>query len=70
MPSNQSENLNSLLTTKRAAQELDLQKCTLEAWRTRGGGPAFIKLGRAVRYRLSDLKAFIESGVRQNTSQV
>ncbi|HEV7672565.1 MAG TPA: hypothetical protein VGS22_28945 [Thermoanaerobaculia bacterium] len=28
---------------------------TLEAWRRNGIGPAFVKLGRDVRYRPSDL---------------
>jgi hypothetical protein len=31
---------------------------TLAGWRCRGGGPAFVKLGRACRYRLTDVEAF------------
>ncbi len=57
-----------LLTTKEAARELRLTKATLEAWRCRGGGPAFVKFGRAVRYRREDLDKFLISSLRSNTS--
>ena len=58
----------SYLTTEQAAKRLTLKKSTLEAWRVRGGGPRFLKLGRAVRYRDEDLAAFEEAGVRESTS--
>jgi len=57
-----------LLTTQEAARELRLTKATLEAWRCRGGGPAFVKFGRAVRYRREDLDKFLLSSLRSNTS--
>jgi len=57
-----------LLTTQEAARELRLTKATLEAWRCRGGGPAFVKFGRAVRYRREDLDKFLISSLRSNTS--
>jgi len=57
------------LTTDEAADYLGLQKSTLEAWRCRGGGPRFVKLGRAVRYRARDLDDWIESRTRSNTSE-
>lgn len=56
-----------MLRTKQAAEYLDLRPVTLEAWRVRGGGPVFIKLGKAVRYRREDLDAYIESRTRKNT---
>ena len=59
----------SFLTTAEAALYLGLQKSTLEAWRCRGGGPQFVKLGRAVRYRARDLDDWIESRTRSNTSE-
>lgn len=58
-----------MVRTEQAAQILDVKKSTLEAWRCRGGGPPFIKYGRAIRYRESDLQEFIESRVRRNTSE-
>ena len=59
----------AFLNTPEAAEYLGLQKSTLDAWRCRGGGPRFVKLGSAVRYRQADLDAWIESRVRENTIQ-
>jgi hypothetical protein len=45
---------------------------TLEAMRTRGGGPAFRRLGRAVRYAECDLLAWLEqimSGPLHSTTE-
>jgi DNA-binding transcriptional MerR regulator len=48
-------------------QLLDVSERTLEYWRYRGLGPAFIRVGRrTVRYRLSDVEAFLEAN-RQST---
>jgi excisionase family DNA binding protein len=58
----------NFLITKEAADYLGLKKSTLEAWRTRGGGPTFLKIGRAVRYRLSDLDLFANNSAHQHTS--
>jgi excisionase family DNA binding protein len=60
---------SNLLTRKEAAQFLSLRKSTLDSWACKGNGPRFIKLGKAVRYRMSDLEAFIESNVRANTGE-
>ncbi|MBU0465408.1 MAG: helix-turn-helix domain-containing protein [Proteobacteria bacterium] len=56
------------LNRQDAANFLNLQKSTLEAWATRGGGPAYRKFGRAVRYCLSDLEKYAEEATRQSTS--
>lgn len=58
-----------MLNTDQAASYLGLARATLEAWRTRGGGPVFIKLGKSVRYRLPDLDNFILSRMKKNTAQ-
>ncbi len=47
-----------LLTTEEAAGHLGFEPETLEAWRSRRTGPAFIKMGKHVRYRLRDLIAY------------
>jgi excisionase family DNA binding protein len=52
----------TLLDTKQAAGYLDLSPNTLDRWRYEGKGPHFVKLGRAVRYRVQDLDAFLEAG--------
>ncbi len=58
----------SLLKTQQAANYLALSVTTLEKYRVYGGGPSFVRLGRAVRYRTADLNAWLESRVRTSTS--
>ena len=55
-------NSNTLLTTREAARRLGLAVGTLQNWRVRGQGPAFIRLGRAIRYDEGDLARFIAQG--------
>jgi predicted DNA-binding transcriptional regulator AlpA len=58
-----------LLKTKDAALILGLSKAFLERDRWAGAKVPFIKIGdRAVRYRLEDLHAYIESRTRKSTS--
>ena len=57
-----------MLNERAAAVRLGIAVRTLQAWRVRGEGPQFAKLGRAVRYRPADLDAFIEGGLRTSTS--
>jgi excisionase family DNA binding protein len=47
-----------LLTEVQAAEYLALSVRTLQAWRVRGGGPPFVKVGRAVRYARGALIAY------------
>lgn len=48
-------------TREQAAVFLALQPQTLAAWTSRGEGPPYIKVGRSVRYRKSDIEAWLES---------
>lgn len=57
-----------LLTTIEAANFLRLRPNTLEIWRWAGKGPKFCKLGRACRYRRSDLQSFLNESVRTSTT--
>lgn len=57
-----------MVRTEKAAEILDVSKSTLEAWRCRGGGPTFVRYGRAIRYREEDLQKFIAENLRRNTS--
>ncbi len=51
-----------LLDTVEAAVVLDVTPGTLEVWRsTRRHNLPFVKVGRLVRYRRSDLVAWLES---------
>jgi predicted DNA-binding transcriptional regulator AlpA len=51
-----------LLREKEVSEMLGVAIATLQAWRRVGKPPAFIRLGRAVRYRLSDLRELIRQG--------
>jgi Helix-turn-helix domain len=53
---------NTLLTTNESAPVVGAEPITLKKWRVRGRGPAYIKLGGKIRYKLADLLAFIEKG--------
>lgn len=59
---------SSNFTEEQAAEFLHLKKKTLQAWRVRGAGPPFLKLGKAVRYRISDLETFVMESMRTSTS--
>lgn len=53
-----------LLTETQAARILRVSPRTLQGWRHRGGGPPYVKLGAAVRYRRDDLRRYIVDSVR------
>ena len=55
-----------LLTPDEAAEWLRSKERTLERWRSDGVGPAFVRLGRRVAYRLEDLQAWVERQTRQH----
>lgn len=52
-----------------AADALGVSERTLERWRVEGRGPRFVKLGKRVGYTEADLRAFVEAGRRQSTSE-
>ncbi|MEW8684773.1 MAG: helix-turn-helix domain-containing protein [Candidatus Thiodiazotropha sp.] len=59
----------TILNTKEAAAYLGVSMAFLERDRWAGARIPFIKVGaRAVRYRMSDLEAYLERQVRQSTS--
>jgi hypothetical protein len=47
------------VTTQEAARILALSPHSLECYRAKGTGPEFYKFGKAVRYALTDLEAWI-----------
>ena len=55
---------NGWMTTADAAEYLDVKVGTLEKWRYLKKGPRYYKIGgKRVRYRKSDLDAFIAGGI-------
>jgi len=62
----------TLLSTKRAAEMLDLQPQTLRIWRLKGIGPRYVRYGGPrgrVTYRESDIEAWIAERVHESTSE-
>ena len=55
--------------TRGAADHLACSASFLQKCRVTGGGPKFIKIGRAVRYSLADLDAFANARVHSATSE-
>ena len=49
------------LTERQVAEQLGLSVATLRAWRHRGKGPRFLRLGRSVRYLPSDVDEFVRA---------
>ena len=53
------------LNQKELARRWGISHRTLERWRYAGEGPAFLKLGGRVLYRLSDIEVFEQSQLRR-----
>ena len=50
--------LPRFLTQREVAELLQVPERTVEDWRLTGNGPPFVKLGRHVRYEVSELVAW------------
>lgn len=59
-----SDAAEEMLTVEQVSTYLKISPTTLAYWRTRRIGIPFVKVGSAVRYRRSDLEAWLE----KNTS--
>ena len=49
------------LTEAEVAILLGLSRATIEKWRIQGRGPAYVKLGKSVRYSRAELERFIDA---------
>ncbi len=58
-----------LINPPEAADRLCVKPATLEKWRITGRGPAYVKVGRSVKYDPAELKAWIESRTVNSTSE-
>ena len=68
MANNQVQPAPRLVNQHGAAHHLSVAVPTLRKWRVHGGGPIFLKLGRAVRYDVADLDAWVDACRRTSTS--
>jgi Helix-turn-helix domain len=60
--------LDEAIDTEEASRIVGFPPCTLHTWRSRGGGPPFLKLGAAVRYQRRTLFEWLARRQRLNTS--
>ena len=61
---------HNFLTTKLLARRWRITPRTLERWRADGEGPRFLRIGRHIRYRQSDILAFeAEQGATSTDKQ-
>ncbi len=62
---------DDLMSTEEVAGSalLRVKSQTLRAWRVRGTGPKYVKIGRRVYYRLSDIRAWIDGRLRTGTTK-
>ncbi len=58
---------DALIGEVQAAKRLNLSVRTLQAWRTKGSGPSFVRAGRAIRYRKRDLWAWMDANTVSST---
>ena len=54
-----------LLTSQQLAERLQVSLPTIKRWRREGGGPPFVRAGRSVRYRASEVDRWLEQGGRR-----
>jgi hypothetical protein len=59
---------DALLNEAEAARFLNISPRTLQAWRSRGFGPPFVRIGRAIRYRRCDLEQWASAGIVEHRS--
>jgi predicted DNA-binding transcriptional regulator AlpA len=60
---------DAALNENQAAEFLGVSVRTLQAWRVRGGGPRYVKIGRSVRYQRRELVAFQQSHTVGSTTE-
>jgi predicted DNA-binding transcriptional regulator AlpA len=60
--------MTDIVDTAGAARRTGVSEVTLRKRRMNGDGPAYVKLGRTVRYRLSDLDDWLAENVRRRTA--
>jgi len=54
------QKVENFMNDVEAARILRLSPQTLRNWRTQSRGPAYSRAGRAIRYNIEDLRAFMD----------
>lgn len=66
----QDENNDLLLNRRQVEERFGISVRFLEIAAVKGGGPIMIKVGRSVRYRVRDIREWIESRRVHSTSEI
>ena len=61
--------LEQLYNEKETAKLLSLSVKTLQRYRYTGGGPIYVKLGKSVRYKESDIAKYVSVRTRNITTE-
>lgn len=61
--------VDRVLRPDETARRLNNSTSTLAKWRMTGDGPRFVKVGRAVRYRQSDIEDWLASRTVSSTAE-
>ena len=56
-----------LLDTPTLAIELDASEPTIISWRRKNVGPDFVRIGRLIRYKRSDVDRWLEENTQRHT---
>lgn len=51
-----------LLTSEEVSKLMKISEGTLSNWRNQNRGPTYIKVEGRIRYKLSDIKAYMDAG--------
>lgn len=55
---------SDLVDESRLAARLGVSRSTLQSWRYSGRGPRYVKIGRFIRYRNTDIEAYLRAQTR------
>ncbi len=70
MSSNAPIHDDHLMTPTETAEYLGISTATLAKWRCQGDQPlSFIKAGRLIRYRVADVRAYLDARTRRIASE-
>lgn len=60
--------MERMVSQTEVAELLGVTERCVEGWRVRGGGPRYVRVGRLVRYRVSDVSSWLDARTRASTS--
>lgn len=62
------ESTPPLFDERALAETLSVSVKAIQSWRYKGGGPKFVRLGRAVRYRPEDVEVWLVANTFATTT--